>query len=162
MKETLPPENAWASLLKEYRALQDAEREIREKKSALQERLAAHLEEMKATVWMPEVEGATFKVRYRKTVKIEYDEDVLQQRLGDRYALLLRPDWRKVRSKLDEVEPLLVAALPVIGTPDPARVKAAIDAGQVALDDFKDAFTRKEVTSVAVSRVGEPEAENPE
>ncbi len=141
-----------AQILKQYSALQREERELRERKGELQKQLAAHMESLGASVWMPSVEGRHYKVRYRKSVRVTYDESLLRERLGDRYPALLAPDLKKLRNHLDAVEPYLRDVLDLVGSPTPDKVKAAIQSGQVALDDFKDAFSKSEAVHVAVSQ----------
>ena len=141
-----------AALLRSYLAVQDEERALREKKTELQEQLAAHMQAMHSAEWMPEVDGQRLKVRYRERTRIDYDEERLRERLGDRYRLLLRPDARKLRRHLDAVESCLTDMLDVIGSPDPDRVKEAIESGCVSAEEFRGAFEKRKVVQVAVSR----------
>ena len=138
--------------LKEYTALQQEEQKLKERKHALQEKLKAHLRSEEKNIWYPEVGGVRLKVSYRSTSNVEYDEDTLATRLGDRYSSLLEPDIKKLRAELPnlgrEMEPLLDR----IGSPSPDKVKAAVENGTVSADEFKGAFTKttKEYISVAV------------
>ncbi len=152
MSQSITPE--LAALLRAYLAVQDEERALREKKTALQRQLAAHMQALGAAEWLPDVDGQRLKVRYRENTRIEYDETCLRERLGERYRLLLRPDLRKLRRHLDAVEPHLAEMLDVIGSPDPGRVKEAIETGRISAEEFQGAFEKRKVVQVAVSRPG--------
>jgi len=149
-----------AAVLEEYSKLQQEERDLRDRKHALQEKLKAHLRGDAKKVWYPEVGGTRLKVSFRSVPQVEYDEDMLRSRLGDRYESILEPDLRKLKAALpslgEELEPLLGR----IGSPSPDKVKKAIESGLVDSCDFKGAFAKstKEYVSVAAIR---PNEENP-
>lgn len=152
MNESMDVPEELRAVLKEYESLQEQERHIRERKGELQQRLAAHMESLRASVWMPSVEGHLLKVRYRKSTRVDYNESVLSERLGDRYRSLLRPDIKKIRAHLDAVEPQLQAVLDLVGSPDPEKVKDAVASGVVSMDEFKGAFKKTETVHVSVSK----------
>ena len=140
--------------LKEYTQLQQEEQALKERKHALQEKLKAHLRSDQQNIWYPEIDGARLKVSYRSVPQVEYDEEKLRERLGDRYSILLEPDIKKLRAELpnlgNELEPLLDR----IGSPSPEKVKAAVESGTVSADEFKGAFTKtlREYISVATPK----------
>jgi ElaB/YqjD/DUF883 family membrane-anchored ribosome-binding protein len=139
-------------VLKEYTALQQEEQTLKERKHALQEKLKSHLRSGEKNIWYPEVDGVRLKVSCRSTSNVEYDEETLRARLGERYSSLLDPDIKKLRAELpnlgNELEPLLDR----IGSPSPDKVKAAVENGTVSAEEFKGAFTKttKEYISVSV------------
>jgi DNA repair exonuclease SbcCD ATPase subunit len=139
-----------AETLKEYTQIQQEELRLKERKQALQEKLKTHLRRDDTHVWFPEVSGMRLKVSYRSVTQVEYNEENLRARLGNRYRTLLEPDLKKLRAELlnlgNELEPLLER----IGSPSPERVKAAVEAGTVSTDEFRGAFTKtvKEYISV--------------
>lgn len=153
MNDTAHVPDELQAVLKEYSKLQGEERAIRERKSELQALLAAHMQSLNAAEWLPTVDGQLYKVRYRKSVRVDYDEALLSERLGDRYAALLRPDIKKMRAQLDALEPHLKDALDLIGSPDPGKVKAAIESGLASTEEFKGAFEKKETVQVSVTRL---------
>lgn len=140
--------------LKEYTRLQQEEQQLKERKQALQEILKAHLRNDEKNIWDPEVEGLRLKVRCRTEFHVEYDEEKLRDRLGDRYLALLEPDLKKLRVELPNLEKELEPLLNRIGSPSPDKVKAAVENGAVSAEEFKGAFTKttKEYISVAVLR----------
>jgi len=138
--------------LTEYTQLQQEEQKLKERKHALQEKLKAHLCSSENNIWYPEVGDVRLKVSYRSTSNVEYDEETLRARLGERYRSLLKPDIKKLRAELPNLGSELAPLLDRIGSPSPEKVKAAVESGAVSADEFKGAFskTRKEYISVAV------------
>ena len=112
-------------------------------------------------MWAPVVAGTPVKVRYARETVVEYDEPVLRERLGERYVHVVRPDPRKIRSHLAELEPLLAPALARIGTPDRDRVRAAVERGLVRTEEFAGAFRKQTRTRLAVMRAQPSGAESP-
>ena len=148
-----------AAVLEEYVTLQAEERRLRERKQELQERLKTHLRGEAQRQWFPEVGGERLKISYRSVPQLEYDEDLLRLRLGERYASILEPDLRKLKAELPNLGAELEPLLGRIGSPTPERVKAALHDKMVAAEEFKGAFTRtlKEYISVAHVRSGQME-----
>jgi len=138
--------------LTRYLELQSEERRIKEEKQALQDKLAAHMQHIQRALWQPVVHGQPLKIRCAELTDIEYDEDLLKERLGERYAALLAPDPAKVRRELATLAPLLQPALAQIGSPTPDKVRAAIESGLVKKEEFAGAFTKTVRRQVAVSR----------
>ena len=139
-------------VLKRYMDIQRQEQELKDEKARLQAQLADHLERGNLQAWYPEVGGQKLKVRLSTVTVIEYDEPVLRERLGARYASLLAPDLRRIRQHLPELEPLLVPALDRIGSPHPDKVRAAIGQGVVSREDFAGAFQKRTRRIVSVAR----------
>lgn len=144
--------------LKEYTALQQEEQKLKERKRELQERLKAHLRNDNKNIWYPEVDGIRLKVSYRSVPQVEYDEEKLRTRLGDRYHALLEPDIKKLRTELPTLGNELAPLLDRIGSPSPDKVKAAVESGTVSADEFKSAFTKtvREYISVATLKKDGP------
>jgi hypothetical protein len=153
MSESVPEE--MLGVLSRYLAIQQEERRLQEEKDALQRQIAAHMGACKIEQWYPEVGGQRLAVRCRRSVRVDYDEEALRARLGDRYRLLLRPDVRKIKRNLEAVEPCLAGVLDLVGSPAPEKVKEAVAAGRVKVEEFAGAFAKTEVVSVAVSRRSE-------
>jgi len=144
-----------------YTEIQAQEQALKEEKNLLQERIAAHMEKTGQEVWFPVVAGWRLKVRCRKSVAVEYDEEKLRERLGSRYTAILAPDPRKIRQHLSELIPTLTPLLPLIGSPSPERVREAVRDGVVKTEEFSGAFRKTIRRFVAVGRV-QPEEPSPE
>ncbi len=140
--------------LKEYTEIQQEEQELKARKQALQEKLKAHLRNDERKVLYPEIGGARLKVSYRSAVQVEYAEEELKSRLGERYRLILKPDPKKLRVELPNLENELEPLLDRIGSPSPDKVKAAVESGVVSAEEFKGAFTKtlREYVTVAMLR----------
>lgn len=144
-----------------YRALQQEEAQLKERKRSLQETLKAYLRKQNSTVCFPVVDGERLKVRYRSEVNIEYDEDLLRKRLGDAYPEILEPDIRKLRKHLPELRADLQPLLGRIGTPSPEKIKLSIASGKLSKADFSGAFTKELKEYIAVSHLPSPPSESP-
>ena len=148
-----PPAPEIQALLTRYLSIQQQEQTLKEEKSALQERLAQHMERLGCNMWFPEVAGQKLKVRHQKDTVVEYDEEALRTRLGERYAAILEPDWRKIRHNLPALAPALAPHMPMIGSPSANKVREAVQSGIVKAEEFTGAFEKKTRHLIAVSRV---------
>jgi len=104
-----------------YTEIQMQEQALKEEKALLQDRIDAYMERTGQSLWFLVVVGRRLKVRCQKTVVVEYDEETLRERLGDRYPAILAPDLRKIRQHLPELQPTLAPMLSMIGSPSPER-----------------------------------------
>jgi hypothetical protein len=145
------------SALKRYLEIQHEERRLRQEKTDLQDKIGGYMAGLEKKSWYPAIDGQTLKVRYRETSSIEYNESVLRDRLGERYSAILAPDLRKIRLHLSEVESLFTPVLSLVGSPQPERVRAAIESGIVNKDEFAGAFkkTLKRYVAVGKARAGD-------
>ena len=146
-------ESGVESVLRRYLALQKQEQQIKEEKAGLQVVLANHMKEIERDTWYPDVDGQKLKVRCRESVSIEYNEELLRQRLADRYPAILKPDLKKMRRCLDDIEPLLIPVLNRVGSPSPDKIREAVDSGVVQKEEFADAFERTTRHNVSVARI---------
>ncbi|MBN2704121.1 MAG: hypothetical protein JXR23_07915 [Pontiellaceae bacterium] len=137
--------------LREYTHLQKKEQELTQRKHELQDKLKSCFRGETQYIWNPEVDRTRLKVSYRSVPHVEYNEEILRKRLGDRYSALLEPDIRKIRAELPSLEEELKPLLDRIGSPSPEKVKTAVKSGTVTSEEFKGAFTKmlKEYVSVA-------------
>ena len=141
-----------AATLRRYLDIQAQELRLREEKSALQDKLAAYLAPRRMTSWYPELEGQPLKVRFHEATVVEYDEPLLRERLGPRFAATLAPDLRKIRRCLPEIASALAPVMDLVGSPAPDRVRAAIEQGLVRKEEFSGAFKKSVRRTVAVAR----------
>ncbi len=139
-------------LLVRYLQIQEEVRRLEEEKGQLRDRLAGYLAEYQSPFWCPVVAGQPLRIRVRHEIDIEYNEELLRERLGDRYAQILRPDPAKIRRNLPAVETLLQPALALVGSPHRDSVRDAIERGAVPRDAFAGAFTKVSRTNITVMR----------
>ena len=139
-------------ILRRYVQNQEAEQRLREEKKHLQDELKQALQHMSGRFWFPTVDGVALKVSHSRTEQVIYDDDVLHERLGERFASVAKADLRKVRSHMAQVEPCLAPILNVVGSVDRARVKEAVENGTVRAEEFRGAFRKELVVRLAVMR----------
>jgi hypothetical protein len=138
--------------LRRYLEIQAVEQRLKEEKNDLRERIGAHMAGLEMKYWYPKIDGQPVKVRYRETTAIEYNESLLHDRLGDRYATILAPDLRKIRLHLDKLESTFSPVLSIIGSPSPEKVRIAIENGIVNKQSFTGAFKKTVKRFVAVAK----------
>jgi hypothetical protein len=148
-------------ILTRYLQIQDEMRKLGDEKASLNQRLCTHLARFGGPYWFPVVGGQALKVHVRHEERFLYNEDLLRERLGERYVQILKPDPAKVRRHLTEVDALLRPALEVVGSPNRERVRAAVESGVVPRDAFNGAFEKLSATSVAVGRLREGDTAAP-
>lgn len=100
------------------------------------------------------VEGLdhTTSLRLTRRTTVKYDEELLRDRLGDRYRSILEPEMKRVRKHLPEIEHLLEPALDLVGAPSRERVERCILDGTVAAADFAGAFDKNTTDVLYVRR----------
>ncbi len=145
--------------LKRYIDIQAEQARLQEEKAQLQEKLKAFLAPTGATQWQVALADERLKVIYREKTDVEYDEDVLRERLGDRYRMILSPDVRKIKAALGGLRDALDPYLPQIGSPDSEKVREAVQSGVVTTDEFRGAFVKHQHRTVAVTRFRKQAAE---
>jgi len=146
----LPPHIKAA--LERYVEIQQIQQQLNDEKKHLQQMLKEHLRSGgKSVIWSPRLQDLLVRVNYKRNVRVDYNEKLLRERLGDRYPEILSPDVKKIRRHLDEVEGLLKPALLIIGTPDRRKVQEAVTQGGMEFSLFQGAFQKKLDESIAVS-----------
>jgi len=140
-------------VLRRYLEIQAEEQRLKKEKAELQDRLAEHMKALGRNQWYPDVDDKSLKVRFSESTVIDYDEELLRQRLADRYVSILEPDVRKIRKAMVKVAPLLQPVIEQIGSPSPDRVRSAIEAGVVRKEEFAGAFEKTTKRMIAVSKV---------
>ncbi|MBN2451190.1 MAG: hypothetical protein JXR77_12420 [Lentisphaeria bacterium] len=139
-------------LLQRYLAIQVEQDRLQQEKAQLRDQLKACLAGEEHRAFAATIGGVPIRVSYSRREEVRYDDDLLRERLGPRYADVARPDLRRLRHHLEEIEPLLTPALAVIGAVDRDRVREAIARGVVRAEEFRGAFRRQMVERLAVSR----------
>ncbi len=141
-----------AAALRRYLEIQRDEQRLQEEKETLRETIGGFMTQRRLEWWYPEVDGQPLKVRFHESAAFEYDEAILRDRLGERYAVILAPDLRKIRRCLPEIGPALAPLMDKIGSPSPDKIRAAIEQGTVRREEFTGAFKKTTKRLVAVMR----------
>jgi len=142
-----------AAVLTRYLEIQAEERRIAEEKHSLQRRLAAHFRGFRGRYWFTEIGNRRLRITYNESMKVEYNEEALRNRLGDRYREILSIDWNKLKGRGNLIESLLQPYVAEIGSPDREKIRSAIAEGRFSVEDFRGTFTKSGKPFVAVSIV---------
>ena len=135
-------------------------KQLNERKKELREQLKGALQRAGLREHATPMGDHTIRLKLRQTVKVRYDEEVLKQRLGERYSLLLEPDARRMRKHMDVVAPLLDPVLDLVGTPSRDLVAQLVKEGTFSVEDFAGAFEKEKKATLYVQRV-KPRATGP-
>jgi hypothetical protein len=138
--------------LKRYVEIQATEKELKEEKQALQKAIADYMIRAQVDQWYPSISGEALKISRSTRVKVEYDEGLLKERLGQRFVKLLVPDAKKMAQYKAEVHELLEPMMDSIGRIDREQVRSAVEQGVIRKEEFAGAFKKTERPSVTVSR----------
>ena len=154
-----------AGLIRRYMQIQQEIAALEKEREQLRDSLVNGLEGKVPEKWNSLIDGKTVLVVHRRKITVRYDERLLRDRLGDRYAEILEIDGTKIRKNRELVRPFLAPVLDRIGTPAAARVEAAIHSGSLPMEVFKGAF-HKDVTPYisireVVERSGPSAADDP-
>ncbi len=139
-------------LLEEYRQIDTKLKSLAEIKESLREQITAKLNEAASETETLEFDNEFVSVKVRRTEVVEYDEDLLQERLGEQYVSILEPDIKKIRKRLPDLQEVLTPHLPAIGSPSRDLVKQQIDSGAIPVDAFRGAFEKTSKETLYVRR----------
>ena len=146
----MPAETAQA--IRRYMEIQREMARLEQEKEELRNLIAKELDGQVPASWRPTLDAKPLVVMHGYRTTVKYEEDILRERLGDRYHEILEIDGTKIRKNRELVRPYLEAVLDQVGTPQAARVEAAIRSGTVTPDEFRGAF-RKTVTPFVSIRI---------
>lgn len=138
--------------IRRYREIQRENRRLKEEKKELQAKIAEYFGKQNGTEAI-DLGDERVKVRCRRKMRVEYDEDVLRKRLRERYRSILSPDIKKIKSALPSLRSFMEPVLDEIGSPDPEKVKHAVQSGLVEKEEFAGAFRKEVKNQVAVMQV---------
>ena len=137
-----PPPADTVALIRRYMQIQREIATLEQEKERLRESLVNGLEGKVPPRWHSEIDGKPILVVHRRKTTVRYDEQLLRDRLGDKYAEILEIDGTKIRKNRELVRPLLAPVIDYVGTPAAARVEAAIRSGTLPMEAFKGAFKK--------------------
>ena len=139
--------------LRRYIAIQRETKRLKEEQHTLRDVIARYMQTRQKTHWQTLVDAEEVGIRCIPQTVVTYDEPLLRERLGNRYAEILEIDIKKLKDNLADVTSLLSPALDRIGTPSREKVRDAIETGGLDPNLFKGAFTKTEKLQFAVSQV---------
>ena len=140
-------------LLVELRQIQQRIEAMERDKADVRAKIQTLLEQLGHDDSYVRLDHGPVGLKLKTQEKVDYDEAVLSDRLGDRYRHILVPDLKKVRRHIDDVGVLLEPKLDLIGTPSRDRVEEAIREGLVDASEFRGAFRKTTKTTLYVSKL---------
>ena len=144
-----------AGLIRRYMQIQQEIAALEKEREQLRDSLVNGLEGKVPEKWNSLIDGKTVLVVHRRKITVHYDERLLRDRLGGRYAEILEIDGTKIRKNRELVRPFLAPVLDRIGTPAAARVEAAIHSGSLPVEVFKGAFHKEVTPYISIGEVVE-------
>lgn len=138
-------------LLRRYVEIQTERTRLEEERVALKNRLAEWMKARGEEICRIPLDSEILQITCRPKIVCDYDERLLRARLGDRYASILAPDMKRMKSFMGEVSDLLRPILGKIGAPSRELIRAEIESGRLSRDLFVGAFTRREDVFFSVS-----------
>ena len=139
-------------LIAELDALEEQLEQLGERKAELRTAIADTMAASGLDNYQTAIGDRPIRVRITRQTKVDYDEDLLRERLGDRYTLLLEPDPTRIRKNMDVVEPLRDPVLDVVGAPSRERVEQLVRDGTIQAGEFSGAFSKEVRTTLYVRR----------
>lgn len=149
-----------AASIRRYMEIQREMARLEKEKEQIRDALVKELSGNVPAVWHPMVDGRPLAVTHGHRTMVRYDEQILRERLGEKYAEILEIDGTKIRKNRELVRPLLASVLDRIGTPSAARVETAIKSGALTTEVFRGAF-QKTVTPFLSVRIESQPPESP-
>ena len=144
----MPAETAAA--IRRYIEIQREMARLEQEKEDLRNLIAKELDGQVPASWRSTLDAKPLVIMHGFRTTVKYDEDILRERLGDRYREILEIDGTKIRKNRELVRPLLESILDQVGTPQAARVESAIRSGSVTADEFRGAFKKTTTPFVSI------------
>ena len=123
---------------------------LEQEREQLRDALVKELDGKVPPRWHSTIDGKPLVVVHGHKTTVRYDEPLLKDRLGEKYAEILEIDGVKIRKNRELVRPLLLPVLDRVGTPVAARVEAAIRSGSLSVEAFKNAFSKTVTPYVSI------------
>ena len=146
----------------ELKAVSKEKQKLEAKRKQLREKIRVAVLEAGGKTATVRIAGEKAVLRLRRSEIIEYDEEKLRSRLGNRYASILKFDKKKA-AKWDGLEKALEPHIASVGSPDLETIKKQAELGNVSREEFDGAFTRTKKATLYVSfRAAPPQSESTE
>lgn len=115
---------------------------ITQEKEQIEKQLADYLAGLSVDELSVDLPTGSARIRLVKQSDIRYNDEMLKERLGDRYEALLKPDLDKIAAHLDAISPCFDNILEYVGSVSPEKVREAIEDGIVEKEEFDGAFSK--------------------
>jgi len=138
--------------LREYQGNERKLDALTEEKQRLRERIQRLLRAMGKACYDATLGDEQIMLSLKTRSEIQYDEETLRRKLGQRYHLILEPDIKKIRRSLGALRTALGPHLDRIGSPSRELVRKRVLSGELAQQDFEGTFEKTEKTTLYVKR----------
>jgi hypothetical protein len=135
-------ENKLQDLLIRYQEIDQELERLEIEKKALRESIKENLRDSGKFFHSSAVGDEQYILELKESTEVQYDEKILAQRLGKDYLLILKPDIKKIRQHLHEMQPAWAPYLAQIGTPSRAFIRRQISNGVLDQQAFQGAFKK--------------------
>jgi uncharacterized protein (UPF0335 family) len=129
-------------IIQQLKQLEDEKTSLREEIRELVQRAGCPVSTM--------IGDTRVNARVVTSVKVDYDEAGLRERLGDRFRSILVVDAKKVRRHLDELQPVLEPYLDTLGSVSQERVAEQITTGRMSSSEFAGLFKKEHKSTLYV------------
>ena len=131
-------QNELEALLSEYKKIEQDLTNLNKRKGELREKIQSLL----LSLEQPSYKNDTFDIKVVSKGSINYDEDKLRARLGNRYSLILQPDIKRIKENLEVIKPQVMPYIDKIGKPSRELVKEMVESGKLKIGELKDAYEK--------------------
>lgn len=143
-------EAAFLATVARLMELKELEAQIVQEQAEVRAELSEFLESRAQKGWSGQIMGRPVRVTRQERTQITYNEELLRQRLGDRYRMIIGLDKKRLTEREDEVLRWLGDHAVEVGRVDRDKVKAALEQGACSSDEFRGTFERKVTYTVAL------------
>ena len=140
-------------LLVEIKEIESKIEAMESEKQELRKKVIAVMTEKGSALEIIDLPIGKFKMVKKQVANVTYSEEILKQRLGNKYKLVLDLDAKQLRDHKVEVLQALGDKILDVGVISQNRVKAAVASGELAAGDFKGAFEKAVVDRLVITRI---------
>jgi len=141
------------NLLKQYRNVDQEIDRMEYEKRNLRTQIQQFLENRELSSFSIPVNNEQIILELKQNVSIKYDENLLRERLGEKYREILEIDLVKLRTAIGGLlEHELEQHIETIGSPSRTKIEKLIVEGKLEKGDFKGAFHKTLKSTLYVKR----------
>lgn len=143
---------ALKALLSEYRQVEREIEAMEEDRQGLRTKIMDLMKAAGKDHISVEVDEEPLFLVLEQRTEVVYNESLLRERLGDKYAVILDLDPRKLRRYPPEMREAVQPFLSEVGSPSRQRIRAAIENKEIPQSAFEGAFEKNHKTILYVKK----------
>ena len=140
------------TLLSQYQHILNELERLESQKQTLREDITHLMVDSGRSFQSTLVSNEQFAIEIKEQTVVQYDESLLEQRLGKNYVLILKPDMKKIKKHLDDMFPLLAPHLQKIGSPSRELIRQQVTSGVLDKEIFQGTFTKQNKVTLYIKR----------